>query len=54
MFEEVGERDGRIVFAWYHPAAALHNPALRPTLSADARALADLLEHPLGVPTLEP
>ena len=48
------ERDGRVVFAWYHPAAALHNPALRPTLSADARALADFLEHPPGVPTLEP
>ena len=33
------ERDGRRLFPLYHPAAALHNPALRETLRADARAL---------------
>ncbi len=33
------ERDGRRLFPLYHPAAALHNPGLRDTLAADARAL---------------
>jgi uracil-DNA glycosylase len=33
------ERDGRELFAMYHPAAALHNPRLRPVLVEDARAL---------------
>ena len=37
------ERDGRRLFPWYHPAAALYNPGLRPTLFADARALAEVL-----------
>ena len=37
------ERDGRLVFPWYHPAAALHNQALRETLHVDARALGALL-----------
>ncbi len=37
------ERDGRRLFPLYHPAAALHNPALRDTLAADARALGDVL-----------
>ena len=34
---------GRRLFPWYHPAAALHNQALRETLYADARALASTL-----------
>ncbi len=33
------ERDGRALFPMYHPAAALHNPRLRPVLVEDARAL---------------
>ena len=37
------ERDGRRLFPLYHPAAALHNPSLRETLSADARALGEAL-----------
>lgn len=37
------ERDGRRLFAMYHPAAALHNQRLRATLLADARSLRRLL-----------
>ena len=33
------EAGGRRLFPLYHPAAALHNPGLRDTLVADARAL---------------
>ena len=33
------ERNGRTLFAMYHPAAALHAQNLRETLFADARAL---------------
>jgi uracil-DNA glycosylase len=33
------QRDGRTLFPLYHPAAALHNQRLRPTLVDDARAL---------------
>jgi DNA polymerase len=33
------EHEGRQMMPLYHPAAALHNPALRETLFADARAL---------------
>jgi len=36
-------RDGRTLFPLYHPAAALHNQRLRPTLLDDARALAAAL-----------
>ena len=35
--------DGRIVVAMYHPAAALHQPALRDTLEDDFRRLRDIL-----------
>ncbi len=35
--------DGRTIFPWYHPAAALHNQSLRETLHADARALGETL-----------
>jgi len=47
------ERDGRLVFPWYHPAAALHNQGLRETLHEDARALGTLLGYTPGVPTME-
>jgi uracil-DNA glycosylase family 4 len=33
------EVDGRRLFPLYHPAAALHNQSLRPTLQEDARRL---------------
>jgi uracil-DNA glycosylase len=35
--------DGRIVVAMYHPAAALHQPALRDTLESDFQRLRDIL-----------
>jgi uracil-DNA glycosylase len=44
---------GRTVVPWFHPAAALHNQALRASLEADAQALGDLLGNPQGVPTME-
>ncbi len=47
------ERDGRLLFPMYHPAAALHNQSLRGTLQEDAQALGRALEYPSGVPTLE-
>jgi uracil-DNA glycosylase len=37
------ERDGRMLFPMFHPAAALRNPKLRETLHADARALREAL-----------
>ena len=37
------QRDGRALFPLYHPAAALHNPRLLPTLVDDARALREAL-----------
>jgi uracil-DNA glycosylase len=37
------ERDGRALFPMYHPAAALYNQRLLPTLRADARALGEVL-----------
>ena len=40
---QVIERDGRTLFPMYHPAAALQNPRLMPTLADDARALRQAL-----------
>jgi DNA polymerase len=37
--------DGRTLFPLFHPAAALHNPGLRDTLQADARALGETLRR---------
>jgi uracil-DNA glycosylase len=37
------QRDGRMLFPMYHPAAAMHNQRLLPTLFADARALREAL-----------
>jgi uracil-DNA glycosylase family 4 len=37
------QRDGRTLFPMYHPAAALHNQRLLPTLFEDARALKEVL-----------
>ena len=36
--------DGITVFPMYHPAAALHNQALRPTIEADFQKIAQLLK----------
>jgi DNA polymerase len=36
---------GRALFPLYHPAAAMYNQTLRPTLFADARALAAVLRQ---------
>jgi DNA polymerase len=38
--------EGRTVFPWYHPAAALHNQSLRETLHVDAQALGTWLRNP--------
>jgi uracil-DNA glycosylase len=37
------ERDGRMLFPMYHPAAALYNQRLLETLLADARTLREVL-----------
>jgi DNA polymerase len=37
------EVDGRTLFPMYHPAAAMHNQRLLPTLIADARTLREVL-----------
>lgn len=39
------DHEGRRLMPLYHPAAALHNPNLRETLSQDARALGRALRH---------
>lgn len=39
------QRDGRIIFPMYHPAAALHQQALRADLEADIKKLPALLEE---------
>jgi len=47
------ERDGRVLFPMYHPAAALHNQSLRSVLEEDAEALGAALKYPSGVPTMD-
>lgn len=37
------DREGRIYFVMYHPAAALHNPAVMPAVVTDFQALKQLL-----------
>lgn len=39
-------RDDLFVFPIYHPAAALHNPALRQALYDDFKALGDFMKRP--------
>jgi DNA polymerase len=36
---------GRVVYPMYHPAAALHNPALRPVIERDFKRLPSLLDE---------
>ena len=38
--------NGLVIYPIYHPAAALHNPRLRPTLEQDFQNLRSLLEEP--------
>jgi DNA polymerase len=45
--------DGRLVVPMYHPAAALHQPLLRPDLEKDFAGLANLL-HPSAVMESKP
>src|SRR5947209_19029705 len=49
------QHDGLVIFPIYHPAAALHQPALRQALQADFAALAALLARtvPARVAPLE-
>jgi uracil-DNA glycosylase len=37
------KRDGRVIFAMYHPAAALHQPKLRQDLLNDIKKLPAIL-----------
>ena len=42
---KAGWRDGRLIVPMYHPAAALHNPRLRPVVEADFAKLPALIEY---------
>jgi DNA polymerase len=44
------QRDGVIYFPMYHPAAALHQQGLRPTIEADMQKIPQLLAEAKGVP----
>lgn len=44
---------GRLVAPFYHPAAALHQPSLRPTLEADFLKLPEWIEKAGDVPEYE-
>ncbi|HEX6509117.1 MAG TPA: uracil-DNA glycosylase [Chloroflexota bacterium] len=44
---QVREKDGRSYFNMYHPAAALHQQALRQTLLDDMKRLAAFIEGPM-------
>ena len=43
--------NGMVIYPIYHPAAALHNPRLRPALEQDFQNLRSLLEEPAAAPT---
>ncbi len=43
--------NGMVIYPIYHPAAALHNPRLRPALEQDFQNLRSLLEEPPAAPT---
>jgi DNA polymerase len=45
---QVREKDGRYYFAMYHPAAALHQQALRDTLIGDMKKLGQFLQGPFA------
>lgn len=42
---KAGWIDGRLIVPMYHPAAALHNPRLRPVVEADFAKLPALIEY---------
>jgi DNA polymerase len=44
---------GRLVIPFYHPAAALHRPSLRPVVEEDFAALPDLIMNTEGAPPVE-
>jgi DNA polymerase len=44
---QMRKKDGRHVFFMYHPAAALHQQALRDTLLADMKSLGEFIRGPL-------
>jgi uracil-DNA glycosylase len=44
---QVREQDGRYFFHMYHPAAALHQQALRDTLLADMKKLSEFIKGPM-------
>jgi DNA polymerase len=44
------KRGGIIYFPMYHPAAALHQQALRPTIEADMQKIPHLMAEARGVP----
>ena len=41
---------GRLVVAFYHPAAALHQPSLRPVVEGDFAKLPELIKKAADVP----
>jgi DNA polymerase len=43
---------GRLLIPMYHPAAALHQPSLRPVLEKDFAKLPELIENSSGVQEL--
>ncbi len=45
---------GRLILPMYHPAAALHQPSLRPIVEADFELLPDLIASAEEVPEYEP
>ena len=45
---------GRLIMPMYHPAAALHQPSLRPVVEADFELLPDLIASAEDVPDYEP
>lgn len=42
--------NGRMIYPMYHPAAALHNPNLKPALENDFRNLPDLVAEVMAMP----
>ena len=42
--------NGRMIYPMYHPAAALHNPNLKPALENDFRNLPDLVVEVMAMP----
>jgi len=50
IHSQAQKRDGVIYFPMYHPAAALHQQGLRPTIEADMQKIPPLLAEARGVP----